>query len=117
MSENVQDEDHEYEFNKDESKYYAMIDDFFPEANLLEEIARINYEVSRKKYAATIFNGKVVMDVFDLKGAELGRAMKGWREYLENNGMEPEDIYLDWGREVAIDNFSLYLDSTEAVKS
>lgn len=115
MSENVQDEDHEYEFNDDESKYYAMIDDFFPEANLLDEIARIDYEVSKKKYASTIFNGKVVMDVFGLKGAELGKAMKGWREYLDGNHMNPDEIYLDWGREVVIDNFSLYLDSIESV--
>lgn len=111
MSENVADEDHEYEFDKDVSKYYATIDDFFPEANLLEDIARIDYEVSRSKYAKTIFNGKVVMDVFGLKGVELGKAMKGFREYMEANGMEDLDTaYLTFGRDVMIENFELFLE-------
>jgi hypothetical protein len=110
MAENVADEDHEYQFDKDVSKYYSTINDFFPEANLLDEIAKIDYEVSRSKYAKTIFNGKVVMDVFGLKGAELGKAMKGFREYMELNGMEDLDTaYLTFGREVMIENFEVYL--------
>jgi len=111
MEENVADEDHEFEFHRNDSKYYRQIDEFFPEANLSDEIARIDYEISRKKYAKTIFNGKVVMDVFGLKGSELGKAMEGFRGWMEDNGMgDLEEAYLTWGRDTIIANFSMFLD-------
>jgi len=114
MENNVADEDHEYQFNEDKSNYHRMIDDYFPEANLLDEIAKIEYTVSKSKYAKTIFNGKVVMDEFDLKGAKLGKAMEGFRLYMEDQGISNlEDCYIEWGRENVIDNFELYLNSVE----
>lgn len=127
MDTNVADEDHEYQFSKDKTPYYAKINEFFPEANLLSEISRIEYEVSRVKYAKSIFNGKVVMDVFDIHGAALGKAMDGfnkhmretmkayYKQYVDEVGAD--EVYLDYcirnGRNRLIDDFDMYIQGVE----
>ena len=109
MDENVADEDHEYEFEKDKSKYLSMIDRFFPEAGLLDELARIDYEVSKKKYVVTIFNGKIVMDAFGLKRGELGKALQGFKEYLEHRGVtDMGDYYIQSGTDKMVQEFENY---------
>jgi len=107
MDANVADEDHEFVFEKDTTKYLSMIDRFFPEAGLLDELARIDYEVSKKKYAATIFNGKTVMDTFGLTGGELGKALQGFKEYLEHRGVtDMDDYYIQSGTDKMIQECS-----------
>ena len=127
MDLNVADEDHEFKFAEDKTPYYTKIDEFFPEANLINEIARIEYEVSRTKYAKTIFNGKVVIDVFGIKGAELGKAMTGFKEHMETvvkayypkyvDEVGFDEAYIDYcirhGREVLINDFDTYIQNVE----
>ena len=128
MERNVADEDHEYEFSEDKTPYYAKINEAFPEANLLSEISRIEYEVSRNKYAKSIFNGKVVMDVFNLHGKELGKAMDGFNKHMREvmktyykkhvEDVGADEVYLDYcirqGRDVLIDDFDQYMQRVEA---
>ena len=111
----VGNEDYEFEFEEDKDKYLPMIDRAFPEAGLLDEIARIDYEVSKKKYAATIFNGKTVMDEFGLTGGELGKALGGFKEYMEFTDDDKFANYcIKWGRDTLLDDFKAFLDEQKA---
>jgi len=111
MDVNVADEDHEYKFEKDKTTYLSIIDRFFPEAGLLNEMERVDYEVSKKKYAATIFNGKLIMDTYGLTGGELGKSLQGFKEHLEMRGTDDiPDYYIQMGRKQMLVEYDYYLD-------
>jgi len=65
--------------NKDE--YLLMINDYFPEANLLEKLNVLKVEDTINKEVSEKFNGDIVMTWLpDLNGKELGNAMRKFRE-------------------------------------
>lgn len=61
-----------YEFNKDKSSYIPMIKEYFPEANLDEEFARVDKKVERSKILSEKFNGDIVTSLTGLTGKDLG---------------------------------------------
>lgn len=71
------------EFEKDKSKYLTSIDNFFPKAKLKERIGELNEINSKNLFLAEKFNGNLVMEWLpELKGKELGIAIKNFRNYL-----------------------------------
>lgn len=73
-----------YEYQERDS-YIPLIHDFFPEANIIEEIAK---EKEREKYVISIrekYNGKIIMNLFPaLQGKELGTFMKKFQEQFDD---------------------------------
>jgi hypothetical protein len=63
-----------------------VAEDVFPESNLQLEIRRVEYEHCRKLYASSIFNGKLVMNKYGLKGKHLGHAMTKFKNHMTSNG-------------------------------
>lgn len=86
MDKNVADDNHKFEFIKmsldDRSAYVDTIDESFPEANLVTEIRRLEYEECKKLYIKAKFNGGDVMRKYGLEGKTLGDAMTGFKSYL-----------------------------------
>jgi len=63
-----------YSFNKDKNFYIEMINDFFPESNLIDILKILDLECEKKKTISNKFNGNIVMEWLpELKGVELGR--------------------------------------------
>lgn len=96
-----------YTYLEDKTAYLPMIADFFPEANLLEQVKQ---EQEREKYVLAIrakYNGKIVMTLLPhLKGKALGEFMQAFQAQFEDvekamYEMEAEEIQkmvLDFGR-------------------
>ena len=94
----------ECEFEKDKSKYIPMINEFFPEANLLTEIKRLDYECAKKAYIQSKFNGDKIIKKYNLQGKELGEAIikfksaerfyKNFDDYVLNT--KEKDIWFDF---------------------
>jgi len=103
---NVADANHEYKFNEDKSSYYKLIDSFFPESKLFDEIARIEYMKTKSIYAATQFNGKLVIDKFGLEGKELGNAMNEFKEHINKTRGSYEDYLIETPRPFIIAEFA-----------
>ena len=83
----------EFIFNKDKSVYLEVINDFFPEANLFEELEELKRVDERNKLVKEKFNGRLVMEKFNIKGKELGLVMKSFFEkydddYILSNSQE-----------------------------
>lgn len=74
-----------YDFDEKEA-YLPVIDAYFPEANLINQVAA---EKKREKYVLAIkskYNGRLIMELFpDLKGKDLGNFMKGFQEQWEDH--------------------------------
>ncbi len=87
MDENVADEKHEHEFYEDKSKYLVSIQDSFPDANIITEIRRLEYEECKKLYIKAKFNGGDVMRKYGFKGKELGDKMTGFRAWMDVDGL------------------------------
>ena len=72
-----------YTFNPDKDSYISMINDYFPEANLLEELRILNENNRINKMLCEKFNGNIIMTWFpDLQGKELGNIMRLFKEEL-----------------------------------
>lgn len=82
MAEHVADENHEYKFAEDKTSYFVMIDDFFPEANIVTEVRRLEYLECRKLYVQSKFNGGDVMRRYGFEGKKLGKVLEGFRKYV-----------------------------------
>ncbi len=89
--------DKTYNYLENRSEYIPFIAESFPEANLLEEIARQQQEETRAKQIMSKFNGKLVMNLIpDLQGKELGKFIISFKNQfqdferfiLENNPKE-----------------------------
>jgi hypothetical protein len=80
-------------FNKDKTVYLDMINEYFPEANLLEELESLKKIDEKNKLVKEKFNGRLVMEKFNLSGKELGFVMKTFYEkydedYILSNSQE-----------------------------
>jgi hypothetical protein len=82
MDKNVADENHLYQFDKEQEEYNKMIAEAFPSANLELEIRKAEYEYTKSLYIKAKFNGGDVMRKYGLKGKELGDAMTGFKEIV-----------------------------------
>lgn len=75
-----------YPFLEDRDAYLPTINDFFPEAHLLEKIAQ---ERQRETVVAQLrekYSGKIVMHLFpDLQGVELGGFMRNFQAQWEDH--------------------------------
>jgi len=75
--------DKKYEFNKDKDSYISAIDLFFPEAKLMEKLEELKQKDLKDFYLAEKFNGNLVMTWLpELKGKELGQAIKKFKDYF-----------------------------------
>ena len=82
-----------YEFHKDKDLYLPMIEEFFPEANLMSKLNDITIRDKQNKVLSQKFNGDIVMSWLpDLQGKELGQAISKFKFYL---GDEYDDFILN----------------------
>jgi hypothetical protein len=71
-----------YEFLKDKELYLPMIEVRFPEGKLLEKLGVLQEKDKEDKILSQKFNGDIVMSWLpDLKGRELGYAIRGFEEH------------------------------------
>jgi len=70
-------------FYKDKFTYVYSINNFFPEAKLIDQLNVLEEKDLRDFYLSEKFNGKLVMTWLpELKGKELGKAIKNFKDYL-----------------------------------
>ena len=68
----------------DLSNYIDIINDYFPEAKLKEQLEKIKKEDSNHKLVSDKFNGEIVMNITNLKNKELGKFIYDFKKYVEN---------------------------------
>jgi hypothetical protein len=74
-----------YNFNENKEEYLPMINQYFPEAKLIEKLEHLKYKDNINFHLAEKFNGNIVMEWLpELKGKELGAAIKKFKNYLGN---------------------------------
>jgi len=75
-----------YEFEKNKDVYLVMIDEYFPEARLLEQLSELKRIDTQNKILSQKFNGDIVMTWLpDLKGKELGHAITGFKGSFDDD--------------------------------
>jgi hypothetical protein len=84
VEENVADEEHEFQFSEDKSRYLERINLFFPEAELETNIRRLEYLECKKLYVKAKFNGGDVMKKYGFSGKELGDKITSFKTYINN---------------------------------
>jgi len=85
--------DVKYPFHEDKDLYLPMIDEFFPEAKLLEKLRDLEYQDKQNKILSQKFNGDIVISWLpNLMGKELGAAMTKFKTAL---GDEYEEFILN----------------------
>lgn len=70
---------------KDKSEYIDMIDNFFSESNLKQNLIEFKKLDDENKLISEKFNGKMIMDKYEyLKGKELGNKIKEFKNSFED---------------------------------
>lgn len=78
--------DTRFPFNKDKTHYLPMIEEFFPEANLMEKLSELQKIDSQNKILSQKFNGDIVMSWLPkLQGKELGHAITKFKESFDGD--------------------------------
>jgi hypothetical protein len=81
-----------YPFFKDKFTYVFSINNYFPEAKLIDKINELKAKDERAKAITDKFNGEIVMEWFpELQGKELGQVIGKFKDAL---GEEYEDFVL-----------------------
>ena len=74
-----------YPFNRDKTHYLPMIDNYFPEANLMEKLSELQKVDSQNRVLSQKFNGDIVMSWLPkLQGKELGHAIRIFKESFDD---------------------------------
>jgi len=74
-----------YDFHKDKELYLPMIDEAFPEADLMGQLYELRMKDRENKILSQRFNGDLVMSWLpDLKGKELGEAMSNFKKSFDS---------------------------------
>jgi len=82
-----------YNFHKNKDLYLPMIEEFFPEAGLMNRLNDITIRDTQNKIMSQKFNGDMVMSWLpDLRGKELGQVMNRFKNEL---GDEYEEFILN----------------------
>lgn len=89
--------DKNYPFEREKKKYIPMIEKYFPESNLFEKYeTHLDYQ-QRLSDISEKFNGKRIIDLLGIKGAELGKYIGSFKEkhgdqfeYIILNSIQPE---------------------------
>jgi len=72
-----------FNFNENKDSYLPIINEYFPDANLLEKINELQELDKKNKVISQKFNGDLVMAWLpNLKGRELGDALKKFKDAL-----------------------------------
>lgn len=80
--------------NKNKTVYLSLIEDFFPESNLQENIEILKEKYYKAKEIAAKFNGNDMMEISGLSGAPLGKTIseykknKDWANFILTNSKE-----------------------------
>jgi hypothetical protein len=75
-----------YRFNPDKTHYLPMIENYFPEANLMVKLSDLQKIDTLNKIMSQKFNGDIVMSWLpDLKGKELGNAISKFKESFDDD--------------------------------
>jgi hypothetical protein len=77
----------------------------FPEANFTLKIKEIEYEEAKKAYINAKFNGSMVMNIYGLKGKEIGDALKHFKREIEKEGYAFDDYILSESQENIFEQF------------
>ena len=67
-----------------------IIREAFPEANIDLHLAQINYNLAKKKLIYAKFNGNIIKEKYGLEGEELGKSIKGFKNYIHQIYFEEE---------------------------
>lgn len=82
-----------FDFHKNKELYLPMINNFFPEANLMEKLKELELRDNKNKIISQKFNGDIVMSWLpNLKGKELGQAISNFKYALSD---EYDDFILN----------------------
>jgi len=74
----------EYEHHKDKHKYIEMIDLYFPEAELQNNINKFLKIADERKLVKEKYNGHIIMEKFpELTGKRLGQIMDGFKDSIK----------------------------------
>lgn len=74
-----------FDFKKDKNEYLPMINDFFPEVNLLKQIEEFKEKDEINRQISEKFNGNVIMSWINVSGKELGELITKFRSHLGND--------------------------------
>lgn len=75
-----------YEFKKNKDEYLPMIDEYFPEAKLIEKLEFLKAEDILNQQASEKFNGTIIMEMLpELEGKELGLAIRNFKESINGS--------------------------------
>lgn len=92
-----------FQFERNKSFYLPIIDNYFPEANLLKQIDVLDARDEINRQLSEKFNGRLVMEwIPDLEGKMLGNAMKNFKVFL---GDHYEHIVLETTEEELKERF------------
>ena len=76
-----------YPFEKDKELYLPMINEAFPEVDLLGQLYDLKMKDNENKILSQKFNGDIVMSWLPkLQGKELGQAIKKFKESFDDDG-------------------------------
>lgn len=107
-------EANDIDFVKDKSIYFPKINEFFPEANLYQSLFEFQHEINTKEAVAEKWNGHIIQELYpNLKGPELGKAISGFKKYLEPLYSSYEKYIIDFKIEVIKESFNEYIKQTE----
>ena len=73
-----------YKFDKNKENYIDLIDTFFPEAGFKKELEKLKLKDERNELASKKFNGKLVMEITNLTGKELGACITAFKKFKED---------------------------------
>ena len=114
IDKNAKDDNHRYQYKADKSEYIDEVAAYFPEAKLITEIRRFEYEECRKLYIKSKFNGGDVMRKYGIQGKELGEAMNEFKEYVvDEYKCDYDEFIIDTSVEQIYEAFDFYILSNE----
>jgi len=76
--------DKKFFYESDKSIYTDRANKFFPDARMTEQIRELEYKHCKTLYIKSKFSGGVVMLRYGLQGKELGNALRGFKDFINN---------------------------------
>lgn len=73
-----------YMFNPDKTVYISLINEYFPEANILNNKKILDKKIEKSQIISSKFNGKLIIELIGLNGKSLGDFIKTFKDQFEN---------------------------------